>query len=113
MEDGHGRIPDRLLATPAGRFEQTGSSTAISIITDATNSFENPDAVQPTSMLPQLALDAVLEESDSWLAKIDPTLNLLTARFILNRSAPPGVRYAYFSSHFWTGVSVKRMRRAA
>ncbi len=66
--------------TQSADSSRPASSSAISIITDATNSFENPDAVQPTSMSPQLALDAVLEESDSWLAKIDPTLNLLAAR---------------------------------
>ncbi len=53
------------------------SSSTFSTIAYATNSFENPHAAQPISIAPQFALDAVLEESDSWLAKIDPTLNLL------------------------------------
>ena len=78
MEDGH-REGFRIdcSANPVDRFEQTGNNRHFSIIAGTANSFENPDAVRPSSMSPQLALDAVLEESDSWLAKIDPTLSLL------------------------------------
>ncbi len=53
------------------------SSSTFSIIDAATNSFENPDSAQPVFMSPQLALDVILEKSDSWLAKIDPILNVL------------------------------------
>jgi hypothetical protein len=80
-------IDDQAIVTPnfvsSGRPRDTSdrngpaaSRTLVSTF-EPTSFIENADALVPSSLLPPLALDSVLGATDSWLATIDPTLDLL------------------------------------